>query len=46
MQKVVLVVLDGFGINEKTPAENAITQAKSPTFRNLFAKLQTKLNAS
>jgi len=46
MNKVALIILDGFGINEKTIVENAIKQAKAPTFHNLFTKLQTKLDAS
>ncbi len=33
---MVLVILDWFGINQKSPQENAITQAKSPTFQKLF----------
>ena len=46
MNKVALVILDGFGINDKTPKENAITQAKAPNFHSLFSKLHTKLDAS
>ncbi len=46
MKKVALIILDGFGINTKTPAENAITLAKSPTFISLFKKLTTQLDAS
>jgi len=46
MKKLVLVILDGFGVNTKTPAENAITLAKSPTFVQLFKKLSTQLDAS
>jgi len=47
MTKVSLLVLDGFGINEVTPEENSITQAKKrPNFTKLFEKLQTKLRAS
>lgn len=46
MQKLALIILDGFGINTKTPKENAITLAKSPTFTELFKKLATKLDAS
>ncbi|HCB51446.1 TPA: hypothetical protein DEP21_02620 [Patescibacteria group bacterium] len=46
MQKVALIILDGFGINTKTPTENAILQAKAPTIQNLFSKLKTQLDAS
>jgi 2,3-bisphosphoglycerate-independent phosphoglycerate mutase len=46
MKKLALVILDGFGINTKTPAENAIALAKSPTLTTLFKKLSTQLNAS
>ena len=46
MKKLALIILDGFGINTKTPAEDAITLAKSPTFTELFKKLTTQLDAS
>lgn len=47
MQKVSLIILDGFGINEVTPEENSIAQAKNkPTFDKLFANLHTRLQAS
>ncbi|MCX6822767.1 MAG: 2,3-bisphosphoglycerate-independent phosphoglycerate mutase [candidate division SR1 bacterium] len=46
MKKLALIILDGFGINTKTPAEDAITLAKSPTFTALFQKLTTQLDAS
>lgn len=46
MNKVALVILDGFGINDKTPAENSIIQAKANTFHSLFSKLKTSLDAS
>ncbi len=46
MKKVTLLILDGFGINTKTPDENSIIQAKTPTFQKLFSKLITKLEAS
>ncbi|MCX6823518.1 MAG: 2,3-bisphosphoglycerate-independent phosphoglycerate mutase [candidate division SR1 bacterium] len=46
MKKLALIILDGFGINQKTAKENAITLAKSPTFDSLFKKLTTKLDAS
>lgn len=47
-QKVCLLILDGFGINESTPAENAITQASpTPTFDWLFSVPDyTRLEAS
>jgi 2,3-bisphosphoglycerate-independent phosphoglycerate mutase len=46
MKKLALIVLDGFGINTKTPAENAIVAAQGATFTSLFKKLTTKLEAS
>jgi len=46
MKKVVLLILDGFGINTKTPEENAIVQANTPTFDKIFPLLQTQLDAS
>jgi len=46
MNKVALVIIDGFWINEKTPTENSIIQAKDPTFQNLFSQLKTRLDAS
>lgn len=46
MEKVLLVILDGFWINTKTPEENAILQANTPTFKALFSDLYTKLDAS
>lgn len=46
MKKLALIILDGCGINTKTPAENAITLAKSPTITSLFKKMTTQLAAS
>lgn len=46
MQKVALLILDGVGINTKTPEENAIVQAKAPTLHTLFAQVHTQLDAS
>jgi len=46
MQKVALFILDGVGINTKTPEENAIIQAKAPTIHNLLSQLHTQLDAS
>lgn len=46
MQKVALLILDGVGINTKTPQENAIVQAKAPILQNLFSKVHTQLDAS
>lgn len=46
MKKLVLVILDGFGINTQTPEQNAITLAATPTFSDLFQKLATKLDTS
>lgn len=36
MNKLALVILDWFGINEKTPEENAIKKANTSTFNTLF----------
>ncbi len=46
MEKVLLVILDGFWINTATPEENAIIQSHTTTFQSLFSKLTTKLHAS
>lgn len=46
MKKVILLILDWFGINTKTPEENAIVQANTPTFDKIFPLLQTQLDAS
>lgn len=46
MQKVALIVLDGFGITSKAPEENAITVANTPVFNDLFAKRYTALEAA
>ncbi len=46
MQKVTLLILDWFGINEKTLEENSIVKASSPTFNRLFSELITRLDAS
>ena len=46
MQKLALVILDGFWINTNLPAENAISLAHTPTFDHLFSQLTTQLDAS
>lgn len=46
MKKLALIILDGFGINSKTPKENAIAHAKAPTFKQLFAQPYSTLEAS
>ncbi len=46
MKKLALIILDGVGINTKTPGENAVTLAKAPTLIWLFKKLTTQLEAS
>jgi bisphosphoglycerate-independent phosphoglycerate mutase (AlkP superfamily) len=46
MKKVSLIILDGVGINEKTPEENSIAQAQTPTLDRLFAQMSTRLDAS
>ena len=38
MKKLALIILDGFGINTKTPAQNAIIQADSSIFKKLFSE--------
>ena len=45
MKKVALIILDGFGINTKTPTHNGIIQANSPTFKKLFKEQYASLNA-
>ena len=46
MKKVALIVLDGFGINNITPHENAITLAKAPTIHHLFQQKHAVINAA
>jgi len=46
MSRIILAILDGFGLNTINPAENAIIQANAPTFKMLFEKPFTKLDAS
>jgi bisphosphoglycerate-independent phosphoglycerate mutase (AlkP superfamily) len=46
MKKVALIILDGFGINETTPENNAITLANAPTLKELFAKKYALIDAS
>ncbi len=46
MEKLLLLILDWFGINDKTPEENAILQAEAPNIQNLLKQLKTKLDAS
>lgn len=45
MKKLALIILDGFGINTKTPKENAIAQAKAPLFHKLFKEQYASLAA-
>lgn len=45
MNKLVLVILDWFWINEKTPKENAIKQANTSTFDKLFKADYASLGA-
>lgn len=45
-KKVALIILDWFGLNNKTPEENAIIQAKTPTFDYLFDQTYWELEAS
>ena len=46
MKKVALIVLDGFGINDKTPEENSITLAKAPTIHHLFQQKHAVIGAA
>jgi|GEM_PF-850833 len=46
MKKLALIILDGFGINSKTPKENAIAQAKAPTLNKLWKSDYASLLAS
>lgn len=46
MKKLALIILDGFWINKKTPQNNGILQANSPTFKKLFAESYAALDAS
>lgn len=45
MKKLALIILDGFGINTKSPSHNAITQADSPVFKKLFKEPYASLDA-
>jgi 2,3-bisphosphoglycerate-independent phosphoglycerate mutase len=46
MKKVALIIFDGFGINTKTPNENAITLANAPTIHQLFTQKHTIIDTS
>ncbi|MCX6825627.1 MAG: 2,3-bisphosphoglycerate-independent phosphoglycerate mutase [candidate division SR1 bacterium] len=46
MKKLALIILDGFGINKKTPQYNGITQTNSPVFKKLFSEPYASLDAS
>ena len=46
MKKLALIILDGFGINTKTPKENGIIQAHTPLFKKLFSESYAVLDAS
>lgn len=45
MNKLVLVILDWFGLNDKTPKENAIKKAHTSTFNKLFKSDYASLGA-
>lgn len=45
MKKLALIILDGFGINTKTPTHNGIIQAHSPLFTKLFSEPYSTLDA-
>lgn len=46
LQKTALIILDWFWLNNRTPEENAIVQASTPTFDRLFSCPFGKLEAS
>ena len=46
MKKVALIVFDGFGINEITPENNAISLANADTIHALFSQPHAKIDAS
>lgn len=46
MKKVALIILDGFGINTKTPEQNWIIQADSPVFKDLFSQSYASIDTS
>lgn len=46
MKKLALIILDGFGINNKTPKQNGIVQAHTSTFKKLFSEPYVALDAS
>jgi bisphosphoglycerate-independent phosphoglycerate mutase (AlkP superfamily) len=46
MPRLALIILDGFGINDFAPSENAIRLASTPTFDALFASPHARLDAS
>jgi 2,3-bisphosphoglycerate-independent phosphoglycerate mutase len=46
MKKVALIVLDGFGINTDNPEVNAILQANTPTFTQLFSQTYGVISTS
>lgn len=46
MSKVILAILDGFGINTSNPKENAIEQADAPILKELFSAPYARLDAS
>lgn len=46
MPKLALIILDGFGINDFAPSENAIKLAHTPIFDMLFSNPYAKLDAS
>lgn len=45
MKKLALIILDGFGINTKTPKKNGIIQANSPVFKKLFKDQYATIDA-
>ncbi|MBS8122055.1 2,3-bisphosphoglycerate-independent phosphoglycerate mutase [Candidatus Vampirococcus lugosii] len=44
--KLALIILDGVGINEKKPEQNALIQAKTPNLDKLWAGEYSKIEAS
>lgn len=45
-KKVALIILDGFGLKDDNPMENAIHQSITPTFDYLFTQPYAKLGAA
>ena len=46
MSRIILAILDGFGLNNTSPEENAIQQANAPLLKKLLHSPHAKLAAS